>query len=344
MLTDREETASVRAAAFLALVSMLLAAVHAPAAIVFRSTRDGIGDIYVMNDDGSTITRLTNTPLPEYRPRWSPDGSGILFVRKFREQHANIFLIEADGGNERHLTHHPSDGQPTWAPDGRHIAFKSRRSGNAEIHIMEVASGGLRQLTKTAWEEGFSSAPNWSPDGHHIAYEHVGANGRHIYIVDREGRRQRPFLKGPQPHLVGEHLISRYEPRWSPDGQHLMYDEIEYQFDPTKPLRVSNKLIVVDKHGRHPNVLKIPETWYVGAACWAADGTQILFVAAEDRLLDQLPIRNYDIYRYHRSSGKIAQLTDTPYKEVSPDWTPLQLSVSADGKISTQWGQVKRAD
>lgn len=69
MLTDRGETASVRAAAFLALVSMLLAAVHAPAAIVFRSTRDGIGDIYVMNDDGSTITRLTNTPLPEYRPR-----------------------------------------------------------------------------------------------------------------------------------------------------------------------------------------------------------------------------------------------------------------------------------
>ena len=345
---DRDRTASGCAAAVLVFVFVLLLAAHAPAAIVFYSTRDGNCDIYVMNDDGSHVTPLTNTPLKEYLPRWSPDGGRIVFERDLRSaqgQQFDIFLMDADGGNERPLTHHPKlDASPTWAPDGRHIAFTSNRRGNFEIYIMEVASGALRQLTKTAWEEGFSSAPNWSPDGHHIAYEHVGANGRHIYIVDREGRRPRPFLKGPQPHLVGEHLISRYEPRWSPDGQHLMYDEIEYQFDPAKPLRVSNKLIVVDKHGRHPNVLKIPETWYVGAACWAADGTQILFVAAEERLLDQLPIQNYDMYRYHRSSGKVEQLTDTPYKEVSPDWTPLQLSVSTDGKISTQWGQVKRAD
>ena len=343
MLTYRSETAWVRAAAFLILVFMMFAAVNAFAAIVFRSNRDGNGDIYVMNDEGSHVTQLTNTPLSEYRPRWSPDGSRILFVRKFREQHANIFLMDADGSNERHLTHHPSDGQPTWAPDGHHIAFKSRRSGNTEIHIMAVASGQLRQLTKTARAEGFSSAPNWSPDGRHIAYEHVGANGRQIYIVDIEGKRPRPFLKGPQPHLVGEHLISRYEPRWSPDGQHLMYDEITYQFDPAKPLRVSNKLIVVDKHGRHPDVLALPETWYIGSACWAAGGKQILFVAEEDGLLELEPLlfRNYDIYRYYRSSGKLTQLTDTPYREVSPDWLPLSLPVAAAGKLPTQWGQLK---
>ena len=345
MLTYRGETAWGRAAAFLMLVFMLLLpAANAFAAIVFHSNRDGNRDIYVMNDDGSDVIKLTNTPLAERSPRWAPDGSRILFVRKFREQHANIFLMDADGGNELHLTHHPSDGQPTWAPDGHYIAFKSRRSGNAEIYILEVASGQLRQLTQTAREEGFSSAPNWSPDGQHIAYEYVGANGRQIYIVDIEGKRPRPFLKGPQPHLVGDHLISRYMPRWSPDGQHLMYFEDEYQFDPAKPLRVSNKLIVVNKHGRHPNVLKIPETWLVEYACWAAGSRQILFVAAEEGLLNPLPIQNYDIYRYHRSSGKLTQLTDTPYKEVSPDWLPLQLSVSADGMFSTRWGEVKREE
>ncbi len=348
MLTYRDRTASGCAAACLVLVFMLLPAAHAFAAIVFYSTRDGNCDIYVMNDDGSTVTPLTNTPLREYLPRWSPDGSRIVFERDLRSaqgQQFDIFLMDADGSNERRLTHHPKlDGSPTWAPDGRHIAFTSNRGGNFEIYILEVASGELRQLTKTARAAGFSSAPNWSPDGHHIAYQHVGANGRHIYIVDIEGNRPRPFLKGPQPHLVGEHLISRYTQCWSPDGQHLMYAEIEYQFDPAKPLRVSNKLIVVDKHGRHPNVLKIPETWLVSDACWAAGGTQILFVAAEDRLLDQLPIQNFDIYRYHRASGKIVQLTDTPYREFSPDWVPLYLPVSAAGQFPAQWGELKREE
>ncbi len=40
--------------------------------IVFMSARDGNGEVYVMNADGSGQTRLTNTPEDEFAPAWQP--------------------------------------------------------------------------------------------------------------------------------------------------------------------------------------------------------------------------------------------------------------------------------
>jgi TolB protein len=50
--------------------------------IVFVSSRDDAnGEIYVMNDDGSGVTRLTDNVLADHSPDWSPDGQHILFTR-----------------------------------------------------------------------------------------------------------------------------------------------------------------------------------------------------------------------------------------------------------------------
>ena len=134
------------------LISTLSTARITHAAIVFRfDGNNAQGDIYVMNDDGSRVQQLTNSGLWDVSPRWSPDGKHILFRRDLgaEGQQLDIFIMNVDGSNERRLTFHPkNDGSATWSPDGQHIAFSSSRSGNREIHIMEIASRTIRQLTK----------------------------------------------------------------------------------------------------------------------------------------------------------------------------------------------------
>ena len=59
----------------------------------------------------------------------------------------------------RQLTSEGSNEDPTWAPDGRHLAFASTRTGARQIWVMDLDTGRVRQLTR---QEG-ARLPSWSP-------------------------------------------------------------------------------------------------------------------------------------------------------------------------------------
>ena len=317
--------------------------------IVFTSARRGqlgeirLADIYVMKFDGSNVDRLTQTPVSEGSPTWSPDGTYILFDRDVAATsrlQSDIFIMDADGSNEQRLTTHPAnDGFPTWSPDGKHIAFSSGRSGNIEVHLMDLASGVITQLTDNEKIGGLASKPNFSPDGKHIVYEQVIRNaGRHIYIIDVQTRAARNFLS---QRVRENNTLSRYNPRFSPDGKYLLYSEIEYLEEPGAIFRTANRLIVVNNRGKGRKVLKIPKNWRFDAASWAAQGTEILIAATPNGLGRLLVRPSLDIYRYRLSTGELTQLTNHPDSDSTPDWTRHSLSVSSQGKLKTQWGKIK---
>jgi|SRR5215207_7168935 len=72
--------------------------------IAFASERDGNGEIYVMDPDGSNQTRLTNNSVTDAFPSFSPDGSRIAF-RSDGDGNSEIFVMNADGSNLIRLTH-----------------------------------------------------------------------------------------------------------------------------------------------------------------------------------------------------------------------------------------------
>ncbi|PYN89278.1 MAG: Tol-Pal system beta propeller repeat protein TolB [Candidatus Rokuibacteriota bacterium] len=126
--------------------------------IAFVSDRAGQPRIFVMDRDGSNVRQLTNGGF-HTQPRWSPKGDTIVYTQ--REGTHNLWAIDPGGTNARPLTTGQGDNQgATWAPDGRHLAFQSNRSGRWQVYMMLVDGTTTTQITSGAAD---STSPAWSP-------------------------------------------------------------------------------------------------------------------------------------------------------------------------------------
>ena len=82
--------------------------------VAFVSFRDGNGEIYIMESDGSRQLRLTTNGADDLGPVWSPDGNQMAFVSHLYGP-SEIFIMDDDGGNQRRLTTNDAeDHSPDW--------------------------------------------------------------------------------------------------------------------------------------------------------------------------------------------------------------------------------------
>ena len=134
--------------------------------IAFVSNRDFPGlvgdqslgfEIYVMNADGSSQTRLTNNNFRDSDPTWSPDSNKIAFTST-RDGNFEIYSMNGNGSNQVNLTNNSSsDFDPVWSPDGNRIAFLSFRESTMnipqEIFSMNVDGSNPIRITTSSLAE-----------------------------------------------------------------------------------------------------------------------------------------------------------------------------------------------
>jgi Tol biopolymer transport system component len=154
----------------------------------------GNADIYAVSPDGTDLVRLTDDPVMEYEPSWSPDGSRIAFVGfdlaagGEPPSPVRLYVMNADGTGVREVGPEQVEG-PAWSPDGSEIAYVDTESGS--IMAVRPDGSGLRQILDVAALVGgvhlvYDVA--WSPDGTKLAFM-AGPDARdtHIHVVNRDG-------------------------------------------------------------------------------------------------------------------------------------------------------------
>jgi len=166
--------------------------------IVFSGSRaslvEGLGasldeDLYVMNVDGSDVRQLTTGEEMDRCPRWSPDGSQILFVR------GNDQLRVADvrtGAVDEILPDGVEGNCGDWSPDGTQVVFTSSPDlqlpsleeqlagapgGEIGLHILDLADGSIRSVPEAGQ---WSNYPRWSQDGRRILFQAFAPPGTNV--------------------------------------------------------------------------------------------------------------------------------------------------------------------
>lgn len=179
------------------------------ASLVYSSRRSGFSQLWQLFLDGGSralSTSLTRLMVPSI----SRDGRHLGVTRKIVEH--NIWFAESPTETPRRLVASTRlDLSPTFAPDGRTLAFISHRSGNPELWISRRDGSNLQRLTDFGGLQ--VQHPRWSPDGSRLVVETREAEGNRLVLVAANGSGASPLSE-----LEGARLGS-----WSPDGRSILH-------------------------------------------------------------------------------------------------------------------------
>ncbi|RAK52215.1 LpqB family beta-propeller domain-containing protein [Phenylobacterium deserti] len=229
--------------------------------VVFRA----LNGLYLL-DIGDKARPLVNDGFWTCDPAWSPDGRSLAYSTD-RGGKLDIWVRDMASGAERQLTRHKDAAvSGAWSRDGRAIAFLDQ---NGSLHVVEVASGQVRQVFGALWEPG---RPSWSADGKTIAmaaFKPYAARYREglseILTVD-VASGQGTY----EPVLPHRSLVTRGDdgPAFSPDGARLAFV-------------FASRLYVapVDARGKLAGTPVALNNEVTDAPSWSGDGRQILYLS-----------------------------------------------------------------
>ena len=233
-------------------------------ALAFVSDRSGSQQLYVIARAGGEARQLTALEDGVSNPVWSPDGRYLAFTSRnhpagyqppradvrvitrpryktedsfIDDKYSHLWLVEMETGQVRPLTDTEyADGNPTWSPDGRYLAFSSRRTPDSDVEVandvwrLEVSTGTLTKLTEA--HPGPVGAMSYAPNGREIVFlghdnhNDPGVNNTVLMVMPAQGGTPEPVY-GADISLGNDVLFdltlfrSWGRPRFTGDGLHI---------------------------------------------------------------------------------------------------------------------------
>ena len=252
-----------------------------------------------------TSPNATSTPLSTLNGK----GGGVIAFQSDRDRQDEIYVMNADGSDQRLLLSNIGalDSAPAWSPDGKQIAFASRKRGrDFEICIVSVgdlnqtiSSDAIRCLTDNDFDD---LNPTWSPDGGQIAFSSSRNNSSEIFVVNVENANESQLTENNFPDK---------DPTWSPDGKQFAFaSNRDGDFD----------IMLMNSDGSDLRSLTVNDSneW---SPTWSPDNKQIAFISDRGG--------EHHLYVMEIDDSETRQLTSSlfPWND-DPAWSPDGLKIA----------------
>ena len=271
--------------------------------LAFDGQLAGAQRIWVADTRGRNprqITSDSSEAVVHSEPRWSPDGSALVF-RRIEKLKSDIAIVNPTTQAVTRVTDdYVIDVYPTWTPDGRAVVFSSLRGGGVNLWRARLGNdgkpAGLEQLTTGAGDDVQASV---HPDGRRLAFAVRGINSDlwQLPVSPETGRA----TGNPSPVLSTTRVESRGI--WSRDGRRLAFN--------------SDRAGEMNIWVRESSGLERRVTSGAGGDYqpdWAPDGQALVFFSARGG--------NTDIWQVRLSDTTLARLTDDAALDINPAYSP----------------------
>ncbi len=246
--------------------------------IVFETTTGG--EIYTVNGDGTDLKLITHG----IDPTWSPDGKQIIFTR-WDNTNPGVFVINADGSNERLVFGTPQARWARMSPDGKYIVFSQNKSkgDNNIIWKLGVVNLATGKLTEPQCSQ-LCYTPSWGKDSTTAFYLDPGVGisktsivgGDYTVVMGPSGMYWDSSKNAAMPIL---YMPSTQNAEVSADGTRITYAQQAHD-------RWEVHVVNADGSNDYGVTTFDPVVYYLldtavhnTTPTWSPDGKQIMFMS-----------------------------------------------------------------
>jgi Tol biopolymer transport system component len=198
--------------------------------------------ISVMDADGNNKRTVVYEGIP-LKPDWSPDGSEIVYTKHLAKFGSNpeVFIINADGTNERQLTNLPGEvGNPSFSRDGQKIIFVSEIIDsvyNTQLFMMNRDGSDIEQLTGRTNSLKSVGDASWSPVSDEIVFSGKDSKEPDSEIFLLKLSDSQIFILTNRNVIELDLWSNNVSPSWSNDGWFIIYSQHFFGLSPgARPL------------------------------------------------------------------------------------------------------------